>query len=155
MPFRFRKSINLGGGVRLNLSKSGIGMSAGVKGFRVGIGPRGGRISASIPGTGIGYSTGFWGKRRAGRTLGAVRVTSARYSPSVTTDYRRKSILLAYVLWFLGVFGAHRFYLGRPISGLVMLGLFIAGLGAFPPLMLLLIGWLFIDLFLIPSMARV
>ena len=41
MGFRFRKSIKLGGGFRLNLSKSGFGISGGVKGARVGIGPRG------------------------------------------------------------------------------------------------------------------
>ena len=34
MGFRFRKSINLGGGVRINLSKSGIGYSFGVPGLR-------------------------------------------------------------------------------------------------------------------------
>lgn len=34
MGFRFRKSINLGGGVCINLSKSGIGYSFGVPGLR-------------------------------------------------------------------------------------------------------------------------
>lgn len=33
MGFRYRKSINLGGGLRINLSKSGIGYSWGVKGY--------------------------------------------------------------------------------------------------------------------------
>lgn len=56
MGFRFRKSINLGGGARLNLSKSGIGASAGGKGFRVTKKAGGGtRTTASIPGTGISY----------------------------------------------------------------------------------------------------
>ena len=35
MGFRYRKSINLGGGFRINLSKSGVGYSWGVKGYRV------------------------------------------------------------------------------------------------------------------------
>lgn len=39
MGFYFKKSINLGG-LRFNFSKSGIGVSAGIKGFRVGSGPR-------------------------------------------------------------------------------------------------------------------
>lgn len=55
MGFGFRKSLNLGGGFRLNFSKSGIGISAGFKGFRVGIGPGGARVRASIPGTGLYY----------------------------------------------------------------------------------------------------
>lgn len=40
MGFYIRKSISVGG-FRFNLSKSGVGVSAGVKGFRVGVGPRG------------------------------------------------------------------------------------------------------------------
>ena len=44
MGLRFRKSIKLGGGFRLNLSKSGVGYSCTRKTF-------------SVPGTGISYST--------------------------------------------------------------------------------------------------
>lgn len=37
-------------------------------------------------------------------------------------DIRKKSMVLAYLLWwFLGTFGAHRFYLGRTGSAVVML----------------------------------
>lgn len=56
MGINFRKSINLGGGFRINLSKSGIGYSWGVKGFRVTKTAKGTtRTTASIPGTGISY----------------------------------------------------------------------------------------------------
>jgi hypothetical protein len=57
MGFRFRKSIKIAPGVRLNLSKSGISASAGVRGATVNVGKRGVTASASIPGTGVGYST--------------------------------------------------------------------------------------------------
>lgn len=41
----------------------------------------------------------------------------------------RKSRLIALLLcWFLGVFGAHRFYAGRPLSAVFMI-LTIGGLG--------------------------
>src|SRR5580704_13100305 len=40
MPFYIRKSVSVGP-FRFNLSKSGIGLSTGIKGFRVGTGPRG------------------------------------------------------------------------------------------------------------------
>ena len=44
--------------------------------------------------------------------------TSAQY------DIEKKSLLVAYLLWFfLGYVGAHRFYLGRPVSGFIMLAL--------------------------------
>lgn len=56
MGFRFRKSINLGGGFKINISKSGIGYSWGVKGYRVTKTARGtNRKTISIPGTGISY----------------------------------------------------------------------------------------------------
>lgn len=56
MGFRYRKSINLGGGFRINLSKSGIGYSWGTKGYRVTKTSRGTtRRTFSIPGTGLSY----------------------------------------------------------------------------------------------------
>lgn len=56
MGIRFRKGINLGGGFRINLSKSGIGYSWGVKGYRLTKKVKGGtRQTATIPGTGISY----------------------------------------------------------------------------------------------------
>jgi hypothetical protein len=45
MGFYIRKSLSFGP-LRFNLSKSGIGVSAGVKGFRVGAGPRGNYVHA-------------------------------------------------------------------------------------------------------------
>ena len=56
MGFRYRKSINLGGGFKINLSKSGLGYSWGVKGFRLTKTAKGTtRTTASIPGTGLAY----------------------------------------------------------------------------------------------------
>ena len=56
MGLRYRKSINLGGGFKINLSKSGVGYSWGVKGYRVTKTANGRtRTTASIPGTGISY----------------------------------------------------------------------------------------------------
>lgn len=56
MGLRFRKTISLLPGVRLNISKSGLGLSAGVPGLRGSINTSG-RVTgtASIPGTGVSY----------------------------------------------------------------------------------------------------
>lgn len=72
MGFRFRKSIKCGP-FRLNLSKKGIGWSAGVPGFRFTQKAGGGhRTTASIPGTGLSYvkeSGSSSRKKSAGRKL--------------------------------------------------------------------------------------
>lgn len=58
MSWSFRKGINLGGGVRVNLSKSGIGYSIGGRGFRVGTSTRG-KNFVSIGTKGIFYKKYF------------------------------------------------------------------------------------------------
>ena len=56
MGFMIRKSINLGGGFRINISKSGVGYSWGVPGYRITKTARGTtRKTYSIPHTGISY----------------------------------------------------------------------------------------------------
>ena len=56
MGFRFRKSINVFGLFRINFSKSGIGFSYGVPGYRVTKMANGRtRKTVSIPGTGISH----------------------------------------------------------------------------------------------------
>lgn len=53
------------------------------------------------------------------------------------------SVIIGYLLWIFGFMGAHRFYYGKQLTGVLWfftLGLFF-------------IGWI-IDLFLIPSMDR-
>ncbi len=65
MGFRFRRSINLGGGFRINLSKSGVGYSWGTKGFRVTKTARGTtRRTYSIPGTGISWVNESGGSKK-------------------------------------------------------------------------------------------
>ena len=62
MGLRFRKSINLGGGVRLNFNKRSTGISFGTKGARYSINSNG-RKTASVvtPGTGI-----YWTSSKGG-----------------------------------------------------------------------------------------
>ena len=56
MGFRFNKSIRIGKNFRINLSKSGIGYSYGVKGYRITKTAKGNiRHTISMPGTGISY----------------------------------------------------------------------------------------------------
>lgn len=64
-------------------------------------------------------------------------------SPSMAPMNDTHSKSIGYLLWIFGFMGAHRFYFGKQVSGVIW----------FFTLGLLGIGWL-IDLFLIPDMDR-
>ena len=66
-------------------------------------------------------------------------------SQDTTASQRKRThgLLVGYLLWILGFFGAHRFYYGRRVSGTI----WFFTLGLFG------IGWL-LDLFLMPWLAR-
>ncbi len=53
MALRFRKSVKLAPGIRMNLSASGLSASLGPRGASVGIGKRGTFLNTGIPGTGL------------------------------------------------------------------------------------------------------
>ncbi len=72
---------------------------------------------------------------------GRVSVCDAIVGMSNANDTHRKTI--GYALWLLGFSGAHRFYYGRTVTGVIWFFTF----GLF------FIGWI-VDLFLIPSMDR-
>jgi hypothetical protein len=64
MGFRYRSSIRLARGLRINLSKSGASLSVGGRGATVNVGKRGIRGTIGLPGTGISYSeTAPWHPR--------------------------------------------------------------------------------------------
>lgn len=67
MGMRYRKSIGLGKGIRLNVGKGSLGISAGVKGAHVSVNSkRGVTTSVGAPGTGVSYSkTRGWGGKGA------------------------------------------------------------------------------------------
>ncbi len=56
MGFRFRRSVQLFPGLRLNLSKSGVSTSIGRRGATLNLGPRGPRYTVGLPGSGLSYS---------------------------------------------------------------------------------------------------
>jgi tetratricopeptide (TPR) repeat protein len=59
MAFRFRKSISLGKGLRINLGKTGVSLSAGRRGSGMGMtfGRRGTYLNTGLVGTGLSYRT--------------------------------------------------------------------------------------------------
>lgn len=82
MGFRMRKSFRVAKGVRVNLSKSGIGVSAGVKGARYSVHSSGRRTtSVGIPGTGLGYVSSKGGGRRSSSSRSAASQPIAMAPP--------------------------------------------------------------------------
>ena len=71
----------------------------------------------------------------------AAKPVVARYAPARPADTHSKAV--GYLFWLVGFTGAHRFYYGKPLTGILW----------FFTLGLLGVGWA-IDLFLIPAMDR-
>ena len=61
MPVRFRRTIKIFPGVKMNLSKGGVSFTFGSKGYHVNVGKHGVRQTVGIPGTGISH-TSYLGK---------------------------------------------------------------------------------------------
>lgn len=57
MGFRFRKTVRLGGLIRLNFSGSGVSLGLGPRGANINISRRGVRKTVGLPGTGLSYQT--------------------------------------------------------------------------------------------------
>lgn len=58
MGFRFRKSIKIAPGVRVNLTKKGVSsVSVGKRGARVNVSKKGTRSTVGLPGSGLSYSS--------------------------------------------------------------------------------------------------
>lgn len=121
MGYRYRKSKSFGG-VRVTASKSGIGFSTGVKGFRVTKKAGGGyRTTASIPGSGISYVKDYSAGGRAatsGNNYGPGFVIPDDPVP-VPVDPRVKKCKTAFWWCLIGglFFLPNVAYLGVPLLG--------------------------------------
>lgn len=79
MGLRFRRSIKLAPGIRMNLSGSGLSWSLGPRGASIGIGKRGTYLNTGIPGTGL------YTRERIGGGQSAPSATHSSGTVQVTT----------------------------------------------------------------------
>ena len=84
MGMRFRKSVKICKGVKINFSKSGSSLSLGGRGHSVNIGSRGVRQTVGIPGTGVSYSSNIVGGSQKRSTGSSSRSGLSRRSSSRT-----------------------------------------------------------------------
>lgn len=137
MGFGFRKSVNLGGGFRVNFSKSGVGASWGMKGFRISKPAKGkARARASLPGTGLSYTTTLGASKSRKTSHNSTKAsqnvrttylhTEAQAQKRITDDYG----VMMFITIILGWLGVHRFMRGKALSGLIYLCTFgLFGIG--------------------------
>lgn len=83
MGFRFRKSVKIAPGVRLNIGKKSVGISAGVKGARVSVNSSGRKTTTvGLPGTGLSYSK----SEKIGSRKTTTRSTSSNNAQPIRPD---------------------------------------------------------------------
>lgn len=130
MGTRYSRSFKISPGVRVNLNKKSASVSFGSTGLKHTISTTGkSHTTVGIPGTGLSYTMNSGGK--SGTWQGAVNAPIAQREMSP----KSKTITLLLCI-FLGIFGVHRFYVGKIGTGIIWL---LTG-GIFG------IGWLF-DIF--------
>jgi hypothetical protein len=107
MGFRYRSSIRLARGLRINLSKSGASLSVGGRGATLNLSKRGVRTTVGLPGTGISYSESApW--HSGGRPRGEALAEPARpiEGPVQRATTTGAVIALLLILLVLAAFGA-------------------------------------------------
>jgi hypothetical protein len=81
MGFRFRRSVKILPGIRLNFGKRGISTSIGVRGAHVTIGKSGTRTTVGLPGSGLSYTHLERPHREVSTAAAAEPPTNAEASP--------------------------------------------------------------------------
>jgi hypothetical protein len=81
MGFRFRKSVKIAPGVRLNVSSKSAGISVGGKGAKVSVSTSGRRTtSVGVPGTGVSYVSSKGGRKKKSKPVAASSVETPKTS---------------------------------------------------------------------------
>ena len=98
MAFRLFRRIKIAPGITLNLSKSGLSASAGVRGARVTLGPRGVRRTVGVSGTGISYTDSSSTSSRPRRSRSSTRLTDDEAHEQVSSAQGCLTIIVAVVI---------------------------------------------------------
>jgi hypothetical protein len=72
MGFRFRRSVRIAPGLRLNLAKTGASLSVGRPGATLNLREQGIKATVGLPGSGLSYSTRLSQSLRGAATLRTV-----------------------------------------------------------------------------------
>lgn len=114
MGFRFRKTIKVAPGVRLNIGKKGVSTSVGKRGAGVTFGPKGTTAHVGIPGTGMSYTSKINSQSQG-----------ANVSDQKTSQNKSSGCGCGYFLAGLLIFVALSSFLGIYVGAAVLVFLFI------------------------------
>jgi hypothetical protein len=103
MGFRFRRTLSIAPGLRLNISKSGFSTSAGVRGAHFTVGHGQVRGTVGMPGTGLSYTA-------------VSRVGASRGNSGSVADAILATIWVVRYLPLIGLYGAFIYLSYRPIK---------------------------------------
>ena len=89
MGLRFRKSVKIAPGVKLNIGSKSVGVSAGVKGAHVSVNSSGRKTATiSAPGTGLSYSVNL-GKKKSSRKKSAKKSSVNKENQKLINGLKR------------------------------------------------------------------
>ena len=108
MGFKFRKSIKIAPGVKLNINKKSVGISAGTRGARVSVNSKGrATTTVGIPGSGISYSktTNLSGSNGGNKKNSSNNSSQNDFSqqpqqPKKPTDWKKVGLIVLIVMFF-------------------------------------------------------
>jgi hypothetical protein len=121
---RFRKSVKIAPGIKINLSKSGVSTTIGGKGISANIGSRGAFLNTGIPGTGISARHKLAGGTAQGGSLEA-NIDGEAFKP-VSPVFMRCFGILLFIIAALSLLVS----IAIGIPGLILAGLCIVfGIG--------------------------
>nr|BDD45869.1 hypothetical protein 18 [Desulfobulbaceae bacterium] len=86
MAIRFRRTMKIAPGVRVNVGKRGVSLSGGVRGANVTVGKTGVRTTAGIPGTGLSYTKLHKGKKDERASKDPQKSSDSKVSVSLSLD---------------------------------------------------------------------
>ena len=114
MALRYRRRINILPGVHLNVSRSGISTTLGVRGASMTFGKRGRYINTGIPGTGISWRSrvGSSGSTSAVAGEPSIAPSGARHVPYHTHHLHWWKVALFFVLMIIAAASKSNAFIG-------------------------------------------
>lgn len=102
MAWRFQKRIRIAPGLRVNISKSGLSLTGGVKGASVTSGKDGQHLNLGLPGSGLSTRTRL-GKGQGGKSTASFQTSKRHAKPSLGAKITAWFVLLGLLAFLIAL----------------------------------------------------